>query len=170
MTRKAKIFWPLLLVFVTTDCASKDMALEHLEPRQPLAIFDSVLRFTLVQNPDAAFGTDLGPWLGRFEKPALILMMLAVVAFLARLYWQTPSRARLAAVGFALAFGGALGNLIDRFRYQEGVVDFIDVGLGANRFWIFNLADTWVFLGAIILGLTVLREHPADPPRVENTT
>ena len=166
MTRKARVFWPLLLVLVTTDCATKDMAVEHLTPREPLAIFDSVLRLTLVQNPDAAFGIDLAPFLGRFERPVLILTMLLVLAFLWRLYRQTTPRARLAAAGFALACAGAIGNIIDRVRRPGGVVDFIDVGVGANRFWIFNFADIWVFLGAVLLALTILRENetPAAEP------
>jgi signal peptidase II len=162
MTRKTRIFWPLFLVFVTTDCASKDMALEHLAPHRPVAIFDSVVRFTLVQNPNAAFSTDLGRYFGRFERPALILMMLGVVALLVHLYRRTPPRARLAAVGFALAFGGAFGNIIDRFRYSAGVVDFIDVGIGSTRYWICNLADAWIFLGAVILGLAMLRADRAE--------
>jgi len=164
MTRKTRIFWPLFLVFVTTDCASKDMALERLTPHHPVAVFDSVVRFTLVQNPDAAFSTDLGRYFGRFERPALILLMLGVVALLGRLYRQTSPRARLAAVGLALALGGAFGNIIDRFRYSAGVVDFIDVGIGSTRYWICNLADVWIFLGAIILGLTMLRADRPEAP------
>jgi signal peptidase II len=112
MTRKARIFWPLLLVLVTADCTSKDLAVEHLEPFQPQPIFASFVRFTLAYNPDAAFGTDLAPYLGRFERPVLILAMLAVLAILVQMYRQTAPRARLMIVGVALACAGAVGNII----------------------------------------------------------
>ena len=44
--------------------------------------------------------------------------------------------------------GGAIGNLLDRIRLRDGVVDFIDIGFGDVRFWTFNVADTAVTLGA----------------------
>ena len=73
-------------------------------------------------------------------------------------------------VALALAFGGAAGNLIDRFRARASVVDFIDIGVGGVRFWTFNVADTAVTFGAIILALVLWREdapaeaEPAPPP------
>ena len=44
--------------------------------------------------------------------------------------------------------GGAIGNLLDRIRLRDGVVDFIDIGFGDVRFWTFNVADTAVTIGA----------------------
>ena len=71
------------------------------------------------------------------------------------------------------AFGIALGEynrlvftglaLIDRLRSHRGVVDFIDVGVGDTRFWIFNLADVGVTVGAILVAYTIWREdQPSD--------
>jgi signal peptidase II len=55
-------------------------------------------------------------------------------------------------MALALIFGGAIGNLIDRVRSPQGVVDFIDVGVGAYRWWTFNIADVGITLGALLLG------------------
>ena len=64
-----------------------------------------------------------------------------------------------------LARGGAAGNLIDRIRSPRGVVDFIDIGIGAVRFWTFNVADAGITVGAILLALTLWNEpEPARPP------
>ena len=60
-------------------------------------------------------------------------------------------------VALALA-GGAAGNLIDRFRSPDGVVDFIDIGYGNVRFWTFNVADSAVTVGALILAWSLSRE------------
>ena len=65
----------------------------------------------------------------------------------------------------ALIAGGALGNLLDRLRSVRGVVDFIDVGIGDSRFWTFNVADSGVTCGAILLML-VLWSRPAPPDAV----
>ena len=60
--------------------------------------------------------------------------------------------------------GGALGNLVDRLRHPNGVVDFIDIGLGDVRFWIFNVADMGVTFGAIMLIIAMLKSPAQTPP------
>ena len=167
MTPKARTFWPLLLVLVLADCTSKDLAVEQLALHTPRHI-SSFIRLTLVYNPDMAFGIDLTPYVGQWARPLLITLMLAIIAFMARMYLQAAPRARVMAAGLALACGGAIGNMIDRFRSPLGVVDFIDVGIGAHRLWIFNIADAGISLGAIILALVLMRE-PHDEP-LQNET
>jgi signal peptidase II len=54
--------------------------------------------------------------------------------------------------------GGAAGNLIDRVRSAQGVVDFIDVGVGATRWPTFNVADMGVSCGAIALAISLWME------------
>lgn len=124
----------------------------------PHRIIGDAVRFTLAYNPGAAFSISLGAysrWLfGSFAVVALIVLW--------RLYRMTGtgSRAgdttRIMALG--LAWGGAAGNLLDRFRSPLGVVDFIDVGYGNVRFWTFNVADSAVTVGAIILAWSLSRE------------
>jgi signal peptidase II len=55
--------------------------------------------------------------------------------------------------------GGAAGNLLDRMFGNYGVVDFIDVGVGSTRFWTFNIADSAITVGAILLILGSLFER-----------
>ena len=64
---------------------------------------------------------------------------------------------RLAAL--ALVCGGAIGNILDRLRYEAGVVDFIDIGIGSHRFWIFNVADSAVSIGAVLLLISFYLEE-----------
>jgi signal peptidase II len=87
---------------------------------------------------------------------------LCALFVLWRLYRMTGTgardgdRMRIAALG--LAWGGAAGNLIDRFRSPLGVVDFIDIGYGDVRFWTFNVADSAVTVGALVLAWSLSRE------------
>lgn len=138
---------------------TKLLAERLLAPRYvPHRIIGDVVRFTLAYNPGAAFSMSLGVY------SRLIFGGFAVVALfvLWRLYRMTGTGARagdltrIAALG--LAWGGAAGNLIDRFRSPLGVVDFIDVGYGAIRFWTFNVADSAVTVGAIVLAWSLSRE------------
>lgn len=127
----------------------------------PYHVLGDVLRFTLAYNPGAAFSMSLGPY-SRYIFGAFALVALVV---LWRLYRMTGrgvragDRLRVFALG--LAWGGAAGNLIDRFRSPQGVVDFIDVGVGDVRFWTFNLADSAVTVGAILLAWSLSREEQA---------
>ncbi|HTI64425.1 MAG TPA: signal peptidase II, partial [Gemmatimonadaceae bacterium] len=84
----------------------------------------------------------------------------AVVALyiLWRLYRTSAPGDTLRVLALGLACGGAAGNLIDRFRSSNGVVDFIDIGVGDVRFWTFNVADSAVTVGAIVLAIVLWRE------------
>jgi signal peptidase II len=117
------------------------------------------VRFTLAYNPGAAFSMSVGSY------SRVIFGAFAIVALfvLWRLYRMTGAggragdRMRIVALG--LAFGGAAGNLIDRFRSPQGVVDFIDIGFRDVRFWTFNVADSAVTIGAIALAWSLSREE-----------
>ena len=63
-----------------------------------------------------------------------------------------------------LVAGGALGNLVDRIRWDRGVVDFIDIGVGMTRFWTFNVADSAITVGAILLLWPTHEEARSAPP------
>lgn len=138
---------------------SKLLAERMLAPKYtPHSIIGDVVRFTLAYNPGAAFSMSLGMY------SRVIFGAFAVVALyvLWRLYRMTGSgvragdRWRIAALG--LAWGGAAGNLIDRFRSPDGVVDFIDIGYGNVRFWTFNVADSAVTIGAVLLAWSLSQE------------
>lgn len=164
MTPKARYFWPLLFILFVTDCTTKDLVVDRLDPAPAsLPIIDSFVRLTVVHNPGTAFGFDLQPYLGVWARPVLIGTMLVILTVLVRLYWTIAPRARLIAAALGLTAGGAIGNLLDRVRYPHGVVDFIDVGIGAHRFWIFNIADAGITVGALLLAVLLLRQEMATP-------
>ena len=66
----------------------------------------------------------------------------------------------------ALVAGGAVGNIVDRIRFERGVVDFLDVGIGAFRWPVFNVADAAVSVGAVLLLVSFYLEErrERDPP------
>jgi signal peptidase II len=74
------------------------------------------------------------------------------------LYKKTPHSHKLLAFGFALIFGGAVGNLIDRVRFGS-VVDFLDVYLGRFHWPAFNIADSAITVGIMIFLFHLLRKE-----------
>ena len=164
LTRKAKAFWPLLLLLVFADCTTKRLAEEHLVPEHiPHPVVGDVVRLTLAYNPDAAFSFSLG----QHSRVGFTVLAIAVLVALGSVYRSTPAQDRLQAAALALVAGGAIGNVMDRFRTPggtyRGVVDFIDIGVGGWRFWTFNLADVGVTCGAILLALLLLRRGDRSP-------
>lgn len=137
------------------DVITKLLAETYLfPPHVPRQILGEVVRFTLAYNPGAAFSMSLGAAsrvvFGTFALVALVILW--------RLYRGSAPGERLKVLALGLAWGGAAGNLIDRVRSPSGVVDFIDIGIGTVRFWTFNVADSAVTVGAVVLGWVLLQE------------
>lgn len=152
-------FWALLLGVLVPDVLTKAWAVRALVPRHvPHSVIGEVLRFTLSYNPGAAFGMSVGSasrWFFGVLAVVIIVLMLRVTADLVRVSW-------LGSVGLPLVLGGAIGNLIDRIRSDQGVVDFIDIGVGSVRFWTFNIADMGVSVGAACLVIALWRLDAAE--------
>lgn len=158
---KARWFWPLAALLLLADCGTKQLvegqlALEHV----PVEIMGSAVRFTLTYNPGAAFSVSLGS----YSRIVFSVLAMVMVAVLFRLYRDAESHDRALGAALGLIVGGAVGNLADRIRSPRGVVDFIDLGLGDYRFWIFNVADVGVSCGAALLLYLMMRRSATSTP------
>ncbi|MDZ7343589.1 MAG: signal peptidase II [candidate division KSB1 bacterium] len=125
---------------------------------ESIEIFGDLLRLTYIQNEGMAFGIRFG---GKLFFT--IFASLASVIILVYLYRMRHERF-FPRLSLALILGGAIGNLIDRFAYGA-VVDFIDVGIGSTRWPVFNIADSGVTVGMIILIFIVLFEKEKQEPK-----
>jgi signal peptidase II len=154
------LFWGTAASVIAVDLVTKLLAEEYLPPRYvPHRIIGDFVRFTLAYNPGAAFSMSLGQY-SRFIFGGFAVIALVVLWRLYRLSGpaqRAGDRLRILALG--LAWGGAAGNLLDRIRSPLGVVDFIDVGVSSWRFWTFNVADSAVTVGAVVLAWSLSREE-----------
>ena len=90
----------------------------------------------------------------------LLVALLAVISIVVAVaMWRTTSS--LAAMGFALILGGALGNLRDRVLHDGAVFDFLALHLGGLPLFVCNLPDIFISAGAVLLFLDMLLEKPA---------
>jgi signal peptidase II len=142
---------------VILDQISKWIVLETIGPngsRDAVTIIPGVLQFKFVRNTGSAFGL--------FQGNSDILKVLAIVAVvgLFAYYVRTARHDWIVSLALGLQLGGALGNIIDRFRHGY-VVDFIDF----PRFPTFNIADSAITVGVILLMYAVLfRDAGTDKP------
>lgn len=154
-SQHGRSFWTAAVSVIVLDYITKTLAVRYLVPQHlPHRIIGDVVRFTLAFNPGAAFSMSVGSY-SRYIFGAFAIIALFI---LWRLYRSSQPGERLRVLALGLAWGGAAGNLIDRFRSARGVVDFIDIGIGNLRFWTFNVADSGVTIGALLLAWVLWRE------------
>ena len=152
-----RLFWGTAVAVVVSDVITKLIAEATLARRLPLSVIGDVVQLRLVYNQGAAFGLDVG------ENSRWVFFGLAIIALvvLGSMVRSTRPGDRFRLLALALVCGGAAGNLIDRVRSAQGVVDFIDVGVGAWRWPTFNVADSAITVGAIALALSLWQEGRA---------
>ena len=153
---KGRLFWPVIAIVVISDLITKWIAVTELFPRGvPQAVFGEVVRLTLVFNKGAAFGLDVGP----YSRWIFLALTIGALVILGQLYRSTRADDLMRTLAIALVCGGAIGNLIDRVRSSQGVVDFIDIGIGGMRWPTFNVADMAVSTGAFLLAWVLWGEE-----------
>jgi signal peptidase II len=152
--------WPLFLglaaVVVVADQLTKAWLTSFLDPGESVSIIGDYLRLVYGQNNGAIFG------LFRDSAPLFAVVSLAVIGLIVG-YHARAGRSAYMSVALGLLLGGAIGNLIDRFRLGH-VVDFVDVGIGSLRFYTFNVADSAISLSLLMLVLLALRPSLAGTP------
>jgi signal peptidase II len=157
----ARIFWRVVAGVVALDVVTKLLALRYLTEYVPIAVLDQDwLRLTLVFNRGAAFGLHLGHDL--VTRVVFILLTFVALGILWKLLREARDGDSIRVLAISLVFAGAVGNLIDRLRWSRGVVDFLDMGVGATRWPTFNVADMVVTGGAVALAILLWKEDRTD--------
>ena len=146
----------IAVVVVILDQIVKQIALDRLSLGVPVDVVPGLIALTLVKNPGLAFGLLSGippgwRWLvGLLSLLALIVLLRVALRILPGGGWREQ-----AAIG--LIFGGAVGNLIDRMRFGA-VVDFVDVYFRGWHWPAFNVADSAITVGVVMLALGLLTD------------
>ena len=144
-----------ILVFAL-DRLTKTLVQQSIPLHESRDVVGEYVRIVHTQNTGAAFGL--------LPERTTLLSVLSVFAVLAIVYYyrQFANSSPLVTATLGMQLGGAFGNLLDRIR-DGYVVDFIDVGIpGGVRFWAFNVADSSIVVGIIVVtGLLWLEERKA---------
>lgn len=142
--------WILATVGVVfLDQLTKWLAVAFLKGEASLPIISGVLQLTYLENPGAAFGM-----LKDHRWVFLLLSTVAIIGVLVYMFKCKPT-SRLLCLSLAMIVGGGIGNMIDR-TILGYVVDFVDFCL--IHFAIFNVADSFVCIGAGLFALYAIRE------------
>jgi signal peptidase II len=162
--QKWQFFALTMTAIVVADLVTKAMAVRYLRFGET-RVLAGLVPLTLTFNRGAAFSISVGEASRWFFLVTSLLALAAILVF----YHRTDPLHRMQRLALALISSGAVGNLIDRIRWEHGVVDFIGpINLGVMFWPVFNVADSAITCGALLLALALWRSDRA--PAVESAT
>jgi signal peptidase II len=156
----APVLAALAIGAFVADQLSKYWIDHRTAPGSVHVLIPGALNLMHTSNPGVAFGIfadSANPW----RAPLLIGFSVAVIALLIWLLATGRAGAKLGECGIALILGGAVGNVFDRL-VRRSVTDFIDFHIGSYHWYTFNLADSAIVIGALLVILELFRDraHP----------
>jgi signal peptidase II len=134
----------LLLDRITKWAVASNIALHDSVPVVP-----GCFRLTHVQNTGAAFGL-FAESAAQWKVGALVTFSVLALIVVSALLWRNSHSLSTTTIGLSLILGGAMGNLWDRM-FSGHVVDFLDFYLGSYHWPAFNVADSAIVIGAVLL-------------------
>ena len=156
------------LLIILLDQLSKTAVVYYLQIGESTSVLGNFFRLTYILNPGGVFGSKLGSQ--NFYTIVAVLALIVTSWF----FFKTKSKETWLRVGLCMVLGGAVGNLIDRLRFGE-VVDFLDFdffnislapskilffnfpGFYLDRWPVFNLADSFVLIGMVLIIACLLK-------------
>ncbi|MHB8772015.1 MAG: signal peptidase II [Syntrophales bacterium] len=154
MLRKNILLVTIAGAVVLLDQLTKAWIMAALRVHEGFSVVDGLFNIVHVRNPGAAFGFLAGA--SPVFRSVFFIAVTAVALFVIAQYLRTARvEERSLVSALALIVGGAVGNLVDRVRFGE-VVDFLDVYIGAHHWPAFNVADSAISVGAVLLAMILL--------------
>jgi signal peptidase II len=144
--KKITIF--ISTIVLSLDRISKFIIQSTMYEGESIPIFSNIFSLSYIKNEGIAFG--LFPNHGQI----LVIMSLLTIGIILFILFRLKDMTFWIACAFGLVLGGAIGNLWDRIQLG-GVIDFIDIGFKAWRWPAFNIADSCICVGVLMLLLTI---------------
>lgn len=136
-------------LIVLCDRMTKWLVSQKIALSDSVDVIPGIFRLTHVQNQGAAFGL-FADSPSEWKVAMLILFSVAALAVVSALLWKNGNALNATAIALSLVFGGALGNLWDRV-VNGRVIDFLDFYFGSHHWPAFNIADSAIVVGALLL-------------------
>ena len=144
---------------VAADQVSKMIVMDLVPLYGRIPVIPGFFDITHIYNPGGAFGF-LAGYSTLLRQVLFVAAALLAIGLIFYFYAHTPDTHRFLALALCLVLGGAVGNLIDRFRFGK-VVDFLDVYINDLHWPAFNVADSAITVGiAIFIYHLVFRKMP----------
>ena len=139
---------------IVIDQYTKFMVTLHIPINYSIKVVDGLFNITHIRNSGVAFGIFSDQ---NSELKPFILIFISIIAIMAILviFHQTGKNKKMVHTGLVLIFSGAIGNLIDRVLHKE-VIDFIDFFIDNQHWPAFNIADSCITIGVMLMVVDML--------------
>ena len=162
-----KYHFLIALLIVLLDQLSKWLVASRITLNDSIAVLPGFFRLTHVENTGAAFGL-FADSASEWKVSVLVVFSVLALVVVSALLWKNSHSITSTGVGLSLILGGAVGNLWDRLIYQH-VVDFFDFFVGSYHWPAFNVADSAIVVGALLLVAEILfAKTPAEQNALRN--
>ena len=145
----------LTIIFLVIDIISKLVVGNLMKVNTSVMVIKNFFYITYVRNTGAAWSIFAGETLG------LIIISLLIIVFLLYYILKNKPKFMIEKMGYAMILGGAFGNLVDRVVYGY-VIDFLDFNIFGYNYPIFNLADSFIFVGVLLLIIFTWRDKDGN--------
>ncbi len=165
--KKLLLFIALIIFVVVVDQVSKIYVFNNFRLGESVPVIDGFFNLTYVRNTGAAFG--FGGGFHNYLRYTLFLALpVGACIWIAVLLYKSMKESLIMSFAYALILGGAIGNLIDRFRL-DFVVDFFDFYVGKHHFATFNVADSAITLAAGLIILDYFLQKREEAKKLNET-
>lgn len=132
------------IIFRAFDIFSKLIISKYISINENVPIIKNFLNITNVRNTGVAWSL--------FDNQTLLVLIISTIVIIGIIIYikKNKPNTNIEKISYSMILGGALGNLIERLVYSY-VTDFIDIHIFGYNYPIFNLADTFIVIGAILL-------------------
>ena len=160
-----RVHFLIALSVLLLDRLTKWLVAKNISPHDGLQVIPGFFRITHVENRGAAFGL-FADSPAQWKIALLVLFSIAALVVVSALLWRNSHSMTTTGIGLALILGGALGNLWDRVLNGR-VVDFLLFYIGRYQWPAFNVADSAIVVGAVLLVIEILF---VKPPALEKSS
>ena len=144
-----KYFFLIAAIVLLLDRLTKWAIASNIAPHDSVSVIPGLFHLTHVENTGAAFGL-FAESSAQWKVGALVSFSVIALLIVSALLWKHSHALSTMTIGLSLILGGATGNLWDRMMTGK-VVDFLDFYLGNYHWPAFNVADSAIVIGAILL-------------------
>ena len=155
---KQSIIAGIVVICVLLDQITKIVAEANLKEYQSVEIIKGFFDFTLCYNTGGAWSI--------LSNATWLLALISVVALGFMIYTLIKTNSLFYMISASVFCGGLIGNLIDRL-FNVGVVDFLDFNIFGYDFPVFNVADTFIVISAILIAVSMILEDKKETKKVE---
>ncbi len=151
----------IILVIIGLDQLTKYVVINSIGYGEMKPVINGFFYLAHYQNTGAAWGI--------FQNGKAFLIPVTLIVSIVIGYMLYKSKNKMYSISLSMVLGGAIGNFIDRAFREGGVVDFLDFHFGAYNFPTFNVADSFIVIGTILLSCYILFFMKEDKVITEKT-